>query len=1574
MPLAEPKSPPAMKTATPRLPEGWEAANTAADWIATREWDAWGMPQAAVHGEYYHADAFEAILGEATPGGYSLPAVATLEREPDNAHDSNAIKVIVQGKHVGYFARALALQVAPMMDRVRCRQFQVAGIIRGGDSSDVDLAYYVDIWPGHILSAAPQGIFDPVFPKAILTTDSAASASVPANLEERPGSPAADHEQAAIEPPVEPMMPPVSPERLEKVREAVRKWTRSVTDSSRRNYLLFYRNLLKGTLSFDDCDPDQVLKLVLGKTVSVTSLWPATGKGRFNPFWDEANQRLNVIRRQSNKNMDDRGVETAYLGVGMATWEIDEGSAPNAPVFLVPITIQGTRGTYTITASDVIDPNPVLAYKLDKDYDFPLLQEVLDDDPKTPGRPLIPEQLQDWDEVEKAFDELEQKAPPQMKGFRISRKLVAGNFHFERMAMVREMETRMEAMAANDLVAALAGWEPARERLASVGEVVGEQDLDRRADTPDYIIDADASQRLVIEAVRRGRTGVISGPPGTGKSQTIANLIAALIGQGKSVLFIAEKKVALTVVEKRLQEAGLGDALLSLHSDIDKRQTYRELARPLLGTDNDPAPAAPKSQEGIYKSLRDAVTAHAESMNKTLEPWGLSAFDLQARNLALKAQGQAEAPPLWTNDSILALSTPVLDELRAALSSMSQVAAELIRPVSVWNESPLRSAFEIKKSVTETDLLLQSTFPKLEQTLTWLTEANDVPFPETLAQIAALSHLASKTADLESGHQPALVPKDPAAIARLLEDTLLKLDKSLTWAEEATGIAAPTTIAEAERASALVMQTARFEVDYRPALLEADVASLQQSLAAAPSLPNFLLLPFYRSYRAAWRELKDCQRTPGERTRRRREADLAEAMEIKRQWQEMSGRPGEIDQSAAALLGRAVQDAKNGVVNAYGDLGLAFSADGDLAATRKLLRQALTQHEVAQAWRQAGGRPASIEPAKAAAFSALAQETAARLASIFAALGQSFDPGVDLGGVQKLLQEALAQEQRAYLVPQVREAEQRFAALHAEPLLEYFREHRVPFSDWFDVLEASWLKSCLEYARLADPQLAQFAGQAHDGIVQNFQERDLQRISDAASRVKGIWRAGRLGISDRDPGFRLIVHEASKKQRFISLRKLMATAAATVLTLRPCWMMSPLSVSRLLGGSDVVFDVVIMDEASQVLPATAMPAFSRAKVAVIAGDNKQLPPTSFFATVEDETDEETEGEDAEPIFESILDNMQSLFTPWHLRWHYRSRDERLIAFSNEYFYGNSLVTFPGSNDSEVLRHVVVEPIPEPTTFSSSAEIKEILEEVKRHCRVRPSESLGIIAFGLEHAERIEMAVDELEKTDDQVRTFMRAQVGEPFFVKNLERVQGDERDAIILSVGYCPPPGRKSPRSFGPLSVAGGERRLNVAITRAKQRMTLISSFDHIDLESSGATSEGVRLLKLYMDYASSGGRRLAGEGATEVPLNGFELDVLDEMHKKGWSVIPQYGISGYRLDFAIQHPQRSNRFLLAVEADGASYHSAPTARDRDRLRQQHLQSLGWQFFRIWSTDWFNNKAAVMERLEKSYESALAAA
>jgi very-short-patch-repair endonuclease len=421
-----------------------------------------------------------------------------------------------------------------------------------------------------------------------------------------------------------------------------------------------------------------------------------------------------------------------------------------------------------------------------------------------------------------------------------------------------------------------------------------------------------------------------------------------------------------------------------------------------------------------------------------------------------------------------------------------------------------------------------------------------------------------------------------------------------------------------------------------------------------------------------------------------------------------------------------------------------------------------------------------------------------------------------------------------------------------------------------------------------------------------------------------------------------------------------------------------LSVSQLFGSGQKYFDVVIFDEASQVLPEDAVPAIMRAGQVVVAGDRHQLPPTSFFSDGGIEADESEMDDLPDTVgFESLLDLM-SATSALHsdLQWHYRSRDEALIAFSNHHIYSDRLVTFPGPGGAPVLQHVHVAQTPgrDIEEESSSAEVRRVVELVLEHARSRPAESLGVIALGIKHAIRIETAVDAALAEQSDANGYFDSQLAERFFVKNLERVQGDERDAIILTIGYGKDRAGNLLNRLGPINNQGGERRLNVAITRARKRMTVVSSFGHHDMDPNRFHSPGAKLLRLYIQYAASEGRLLGDQGPSTEPLNAFECDVADALAARGLELVPQYGASCYRIDLVAKHPKRPGRFVLAIECDGASYHSAPTARDRDRLRQQHLEALGWRFHRIWSTDWFQRRSEEIDRTLRAYEEAVRSA
>jgi very-short-patch-repair endonuclease len=454
----------------------------------------------------------------------------------------------------------------------------------------------------------------------------------------------------------------------------------------------------------------------------------------------------------------------------------------------------------------------------------------------------------------------------------------------------------------------------------------------------------------------------------------------------------------------------------------------------------------------------------------------------------------------------------------------------------------------------------------------------------------------------------------------------------------------------------------------------------------------------------------------------------------------------------------------------------------------------------------------------------------------------------------------------------------------------------------------------------------------------------------------------------------LVKREAAKRTKHMALRKLAAAAPDVLTALRPCWMASPLSVSQLLTVDRRYFDVVVFDEASQVLPEDGVPAILRGARVIVAGDHHQLPPTPFFVGGEDDEEDDETATPTEGL-ESVLDVMRTFVDPWTLEWHYRSQDESLIAFANHHIYGDSLVTFPAPVGPQAVSLTLVGASKTVQQESPTTEVDKVVELVLRHAVERPSETLGVIALGIKHARRVEAAVEAAARTRPEVEAFFSEDRAERFFVKNLERVQGDERDAIILTLGAGKDQaGRVDYRQFGPLNQTGGERRLNVAVTRARRRMAVVSSFGHTDMDPARSGARGVELLRRYLEYAASGGVRLGDGGPSSVPLNPFELDVYDALSAKGIALLPQWGASRYRIDLVARHPSRSGRFVLAIECDGASYHAVPTARDRDRLRQQHLEALGWRFHRIWSTDWFMRREEEITRTFAAYEAAVALA
>ena len=557
------------------------------------------------------------------------------------------------------------------------------------------------------------------------------------------------------------------------------------------------------------------------------------------------------------------------------------------------------------------------------------------------------------------------------------------------------------------------------------------------------------------------------------------------------------------------------------------------------------------------------------------------------------------------------------------------------------------------------------------------------------------------------------------------------------------------------------------------------------------------------------------------------------------------------------------------------------------------------------------------------------------------------------------------------------------------PLVERAEAGHYPAVRTPDAFAFVYHESLARRLLLAHPALEQFSGLTHEGVRARFAASDrevMHLYRQRAARVIAGLRsvpAGIVGGRVRDLSQKgLLRHEISKQTRHIPIRKLLDRAGEALRALKPCFMMGPLSVAQYLKPGAPPFDLIVMDEASQLRPEDALGAVARGGQLVVVGDPKQLPPTDFFKrSIGSEEDDEEEAEEtaAAAGTESILDLASSLYQPLRrLRWHYRSRHESLIAFSNQEFYDGDLIVFPSpaaaSRDGLGVRF---EHVPEGVLKDrrNPREAERVVAAALAHMREHPGESLGIAALNVPQRELIENLFEAARKNEPAAERFVeaRAESLEPFFIKNLENVQGDERDVIFVSVTYGPPTtGVPVPQRFGPINGPSGHRRLNVLFTRAKRRLVVFSSLTADDVRVGPGSSRGVRAFKGYLAFAQTG--RLVGQAALSArgPDSDFEVAVAAALRARNLDVVHQVGVAGYFIDLAVRDPNKTDAFLLGVECDGATYHSGRCARDRDRLRQQVLEGLGWNIHRVWSTDWFKYPAQEVAKVVARVEALLA--
>jgi very-short-patch-repair endonuclease len=1035
---------------------------------------------------------------------------------------------------------------------------------------------------------------------------------------------------------------------------------------------------------------------------------------------------------------------------------------------------------------------------------------------------------------------------------------VLANFAYAKLAMVTDLDGALDELVAHDLIAALAGDEQARAAIRGQGPGPGAIPGPDQVPLADefLVLDADSSQNYAINAVLAGRSLIVKGPPGTGKSQTIANLIASLIARGKTVLFVAEKRAAIDAVTKRLTQRDLGELVLDLHDGVASRRAFAQM----IGRALDASRTAPRLDNGAElqrtERRRDQLNGYVRALHGTREPWGMSVYDMRARLLGLEP---TRTEFRLRGTALQGLGGAVARQAAEDLTQYARLGGlTLVSRDSPWAQSPIISDEEARQADEVLDEVRRHALP---------------------ATLALLRRASSETGLPE--------PQSLAGWAELID----------AWAGAGAALAAMT-----------------------PAVYDLDLQAACDGFAAAARGGVARLWAALTSarYRAARAQLR-----------------------------------------AVLPPGRTL-----------GDRDLYSCAVGALDSARQ--------------WAGLGGRGIPHAPHTAAECQASYEHLAGQLAQLEAWSGQAGLAQLHARDCGQVLDRLDADRGTLARLPELRRLR---VALQSAGLGEFLAGMAARQASEDFAVRAfwhAWLSSILDHLELTDLPLGTFTAEAQDKTVREYSDGDRRHIQTTSARVRRAYAENAVRARDEFADqAALVQHQAGLKRRHLPVRDFVRNAADVLLALKPCWAMSPLVVSQLLPPLPY-FDVVIFDEASQITPADAVTSILRGRQLVVAGDDKQLPPTAFFASGSPGDDsEEPEPEPGTPAallagtggFESILDALGSVLGFRQLTWHYRSRDERLIAFSNAHIYDRTLVTFPGADGGSVLSYVPAPWRPGADTNSPGPEVDAVVDLILRHARERPAESLGVITMGIKHRDRIEECLRDRLRQDpglaEELAGFFDERREERFFVKNLERVQGDERDAIILSIGYGKNDRGDLVYRFGPLLTEGGERRLNVAVTRAKNRITLVSSFSSRDMDPERSTAGGVTLLRQYLQYIESDGANLGDHVQDKPALNPFEVDVRDTLLRHGLKLTPQYGTSGYWIDFAVQHPSQPGRYILAIECDGATYHSSDSARDRDRLRQEQLERQGWRFHRIWSTEWFQDKDTCTEKTIAAYRDAV---
>jgi len=1242
----------------------------------------------------------------------------------------------------------------------------------------------------------------------------------------------------------------------------------------------------------------------------------------------ETDKRLYYLYLRSLESLREQGINTLFLAFGFLNYTDAKHSDREikAPLLLIPIKIERfskfkkNKHNYNIRSlDDGYQVNPALKQKLLSEYSLNLPELVITTDEK------IEQDVISWmNKLSKMFK--------QKKGWRVTNDFCIGIFTFEKLQMYLDIEKNKNEVLKNSLLQVLVG--APLDKVGSFDKVPTEDTLDEVVFPSDIkqVLDADSSQQVAIEAAKKGVSFVIQGPPGTGKSQTIVNIIAELLAQGKKVLFVSAKMAALEVVKKRLDSVGLGEYCLELHSHkANKKYILKQLERQLnirreTSTTNKP--------NYVYKELKNIRTRLNDYGDVLLKPRGNMGYSLYS---AIGKYTKLEKIP-YIKHVITNISNITPKEFNGAVNSLKKLE---LYPYEidhyyehVWRGVKITeySITNIRELYADVDKLNHSS-DDLKLLLKKLSNQFDIEL-KTFGEIELLFNFLT-----------VLMNKPNSSNLNIL------------WFKK--DIVKETSVIN--NISNLITETENLEgeiqKEYKENFLHMDYSEHLKIINKKFESRLRILKPSF------WSERSFLFNFPKEK---KKFNEIVKDLEkLKLMYEKKTQLEGITIQARKYKVFLNISDR-----NDWHTLSKQLNWVSDLKQfpnflTIKIINSIINVYE----------NLVSLQKESTALYTPIKEQLPAFQEKYFDSEESVLKNPLNKNHVEPVLDwlENLYEDKQR--IREWIEFNNIFNELDVslKDFVNKYIEKKNPATQLAEAYIRVFLECFIEHFS-SESKLTSYTGKNSLKDVNDFKSLDKQLadisksiiIEDLESKKPGLNSFSHTSSSE----IATLRREIQKERRHMPLRKLLTKVSNLVTTLKPCFMMSPLSVAYYLDMETMdSFDCVIFDEASQIMPEDAVCSLIRAKSAIIVGDTQQLPPTRFFSSLDMDFDIDEELED----LNSILGEASTVLGEKYLKWHYRSRDEDLIAFSNRKFYDSRLITFPNnkySNKETGIKYVYAREgvYDRGGSRQNVNEAKKIVSLIREHIEKTPNKSLGVVAFSMQQQRAIMEQVEVFIKQNPKYSSFFgQEDVLNEFFIKNLENVQGDERDVMIFSIGYGPDQAGKMTLNFGPINKMGGYKRLNVAITRAKEKVILVSSFLPEDIARESITNTGVRYLLEYMRYAKNGYKELLQDIHVKDVINlesAFEESVYEKLTSRGWNISTQVGVSGYRIDLAVKHPKQRGNFVLGIECDGKAYHSSKTARDRDRLRQSVLENLGWHIHRIWSTDWLINTDEEIKKIE----------